>query len=119
MHTPGPWRADPRHTEKRGGLNHGFIISDSIVPLAAVVLGVEEMPEDEGRANTRLIAAAPDTQIMVQSAAGAIAKNGASSIYIGMLAHLGQVWTFGHHTKTPHLYVVLGFVSRPKPDEAR
>lgn len=59
QHTPGPWRADLHHTKQRGGLNHGYIIADSIVPLAAVVLGVEGVSEDEGRANARLIAAAP------------------------------------------------------------
>lgn len=59
-HTPAPWRANLHHTQKQGGINHGFVFADSIVPLAAVVLGVEGMSEDEGRANAHLIAGAPD-----------------------------------------------------------
>ena len=53
--TPTPWRANLHHTQTRGGRNYGFIIADSIVPIAAILLGVEGMPEDEGRANAALI----------------------------------------------------------------
>lgn len=59
-HTPGPWTANLHHTRQDGGRTYGFIFADGVVPTAAVVLGVEGMPQDEGRANARLIAAAPD-----------------------------------------------------------
>ena len=64
-HTPGPWAPDLHHTRESFGRTFGFIRVPSstafnIVPVAAVTLGVEGMPQDEGRANARLIAAAPD-----------------------------------------------------------
>jgi hypothetical protein len=49
------WRADLHHTRHSCGRTFGFVVGDSIVPIAAVTLGVEGMPEDEGRANAKLI----------------------------------------------------------------
>ena len=54
--TQGEWRANLHHTAVNAGRNHGFVMADSIVPLAAVVLGVEGCSEEEGRANIRRIA---------------------------------------------------------------
>lgn len=49
---------DLHHTKRDAGRNYGFILeSGNIVPLAAVTLGVEGMPEDEGRANAHQFAA--------------------------------------------------------------
>lgn len=60
-HTPGPWRPNFHHTHRDGGRTYAMVDDGkSIVPLAAVTLGVEGCSEDEGRANARLIAAAPD-----------------------------------------------------------
>lgn len=58
--TPGPWTAQLHFAKDYAGRSHAFITNGSIVPLAAVVLGVEGCSQDEGRANARLIAAAPD-----------------------------------------------------------
>lgn len=60
-HTPGPWRANFHHTRRDGGRTYAMVDDGkSIVPLAAVTLGVEGCSEDEGRANAGLIAAAPE-----------------------------------------------------------
>lgn len=49
---------DLHHTKRDAGRNYGFILEPgNIVPLAAVTLGVEGMPEDEGRANAYQFAA--------------------------------------------------------------
>ncbi len=59
--TPGPWKANLHHTKKHGAMNYGFIFANDLYPVATVTLGVEGMPEDEGRANARFIAAlSPD-----------------------------------------------------------
>ena len=60
-HTPGPWTANLHHTQDYGGRAHAFIhAAKPLVPLAAVVLAAERCDQAEGRANARLIAAAPD-----------------------------------------------------------
>lgn len=59
-HTPGPWGAD-FHNERMVGGRFVTIVSapGQLVPIAAVTTGVEGYGRDEGRANARLIAAAP------------------------------------------------------------
>lgn len=55
-HSKGPWTVDLHHTRRNAGRTHAMVSSpDSIVPLAAVVLGVDGSIEEEGRANARLI----------------------------------------------------------------
>lgn len=60
-HTPGPWLADFHNEQRNGGRFithvHG---GNQLVPIAAVPTGVEGYGREEGRANARLIAAAPD-----------------------------------------------------------
>src|SRR6266550_596982 len=58
--TTGPWRPNLHHTQEQAGRTYGFIHAGTAVPIAAVTLGVEGMPQDEGRANARLIAATPE-----------------------------------------------------------
>lgn len=58
--TKGPWTANLHHTQTQAGRTYGFVHAGAAVPIAAVTLGVEGMPEDEGRANARLIAAVLD-----------------------------------------------------------
>lgn len=60
MHTAAPWTANLHHTQERAGRTYGFIQADGVVPVAAVVLGVEGYSQDEGRANAKAIAATPD-----------------------------------------------------------
>lgn len=57
-HTAGPCTVDFHHTKDYAGRTHAFIRAGSIVPLAAVVLGVEGCSQEEGRANAHLIAEA-------------------------------------------------------------
>lgn len=66
-HTPGPWIPNLHHTKDYAGRTHAFIMAvGAIVPVAAVVLGVEGCSQDEGRANARLIAAAPELLAFAQ-----------------------------------------------------
>lgn len=57
-HTAGPCTVDFHHTKDYAGRTHAFVRAGSIVPLAAVVLGVEGCSQEEGRANAHLIAEA-------------------------------------------------------------
>ena len=61
VHTPGPWLADFHNEQRAGGR---FIThvrgGNQLVPIAAVPTGVEGYGREEGRANARLIAVAPD-----------------------------------------------------------
>lgn len=59
-HTLGPWRANLHPTQRQAGRTYGFIHAGAVVPIAAVTLGVAGMSQDEGRANARLIASAPE-----------------------------------------------------------
>lgn len=61
-HTKGPWKANLHHTTTQAGRTYAMVMADGIVPVAAVVLGVEGCGEEEGRANAHLIEAAPDMQ---------------------------------------------------------
>jgi hypothetical protein len=59
-HTPGPWFANTHHEKRDGGRFYVFVTADGLVPVCAVGAGVEGFGREEGRANARLIAAAPD-----------------------------------------------------------
>lgn len=57
--TPGDWIADTHHATESGGRTYGYLRAPKeMVPLAGFVLGVEGMPQDEGRANLALTALA-------------------------------------------------------------
>lgn len=58
--TPGPWLADIHRTGQRGGRTYAHIWGGGKVQIGAVILGAEGASQVEGRANARLIAAAPD-----------------------------------------------------------
>jgi hypothetical protein len=69
--TPGPWRANLHHTQESAGRTYGWINGGGqIVPLAGVTLGVEGCSQDEGRANARLIAAAPELYAELERVTG-------------------------------------------------
>lgn len=60
-HTSGPWFADLLNERREGGRFYVFITAkEQLVPICAVTSGVEGYGREEGRANARLIAAAPD-----------------------------------------------------------
>lgn len=66
-HTPGPWIADFHNEQREGGRFITYVRGgNQLVPIAAVPTGVEGYGRDEGRANARLIAAAPDLLAAVQ-----------------------------------------------------
>lgn len=58
-HTAGPWTPDLHNLRTIGGRTYAFVHGGGIVPIAAIPLGVEGVSDAEGRANVRLIAAAP------------------------------------------------------------
>lgn len=60
-HTAGPWFADFHNESREGGRTYVYIGAGGIVPICAVVSGAEGYGVGEGRANARLIAAAPET----------------------------------------------------------
>lgn len=60
QHTPAPWKADLHHLQQNGARTYAFVFADGLVPICGVHVCVEGMPDEEGRANARLIAAAPD-----------------------------------------------------------
>ena len=65
QHTPGPWGDGIHHRTRSGGREVAHVHArgrtpPDIVPIAAVPLGVEGYGFEEGCANARLIAAAPD-----------------------------------------------------------
>lgn len=62
--TPGPWMANLHHTAVSAGRTYGFVFADGVVPVAAITIGVEGMPQDEGRANATLIALANPAAIL-------------------------------------------------------
>lgn len=56
--TQGPWQADLHHTVESAGRTYGWLRGgNQLVPLACVTLGVEGVPQDEGRSNATLIVA--------------------------------------------------------------
>lgn len=60
-HTVGPWYADFHNEQRNGGRFITHILGgNQLVPIAAVPTGVEGYGREEGRANARLIASAPD-----------------------------------------------------------
>jgi hypothetical protein len=60
-YTPGPWLADFHNEEIAGGRFVTYVRGgNQLVPIAAVPTGVEGYGREEGRANARVIAAAPD-----------------------------------------------------------
>jgi hypothetical protein len=60
-HTPGPWDDGIHHATTSSGRTVTHILAaGQAVPVAAVPLGVEGYGREEGEANARLIAAAPD-----------------------------------------------------------
>lgn len=73
-HTPGPWVADFHNEQRDGGR---FIThvrgGNQLVPIAAVPTGVEGYGREEGRANARLIAAAPDMLAQLRNASWLLA----------------------------------------------
>lgn len=72
-HTLGPWTANLHHLQDYAGRSHAFIHANKpLVPLAAVVLAAEGTDDAEGRANARLIAAAPDLLKVAESALNAM-----------------------------------------------
>lgn len=59
-HTPGPWTAHVHFAKTYGGRVHAMITAaDRLVPIGAVVLGVEGCSQNEGRANANMFTAAP------------------------------------------------------------
>lgn len=59
--TKGPWIADLHNEQRDGGRFIAYVRGgNNLVPIAAVPTGVEGYGREEGRANARLIAAAPD-----------------------------------------------------------
>ncbi len=58
--TPGPWTVQLHFAKDYAGRSHATVTAGALVPLAAVVLGVEGCSQDEGRANARLIACSPE-----------------------------------------------------------
>lgn len=61
QHTPGRWFADFHNERREGGRFITMVTGgNQLVPVAAVPTGVDGYGRDEGRANARLIAAAPD-----------------------------------------------------------
>jgi hypothetical protein len=79
--TPGEWIAD-FHNEKRDGGRFITYIrgGNQLVPIAAVPTGVEGYGREEGRANARLIAAAPDLYEALADLAEVFALPGENSI---------------------------------------
>lgn len=62
-HTPGPWSDGIHHRMRSGGREYAYIRGgNDIVPVAAVPLGAEgyTVGFEQGVANARLIAAAPE-----------------------------------------------------------
>lgn len=60
-HVSGPWIADFHNEQRDGGRFITYVRGgNQLVPIAAVPTGVEGYGREEGRANARLIAAAPD-----------------------------------------------------------
>ena len=58
--TAGPWLADFHNEQRDGGRFITYIRGgNQLVPISAVPTGVEGYGREEGRANARLIAAAP------------------------------------------------------------
>lgn len=55
------WAVDLHRTYVQGGRTYAYVFNlGELVPIAAVVIGVEGMPQDEGRARAHLIGAAPE-----------------------------------------------------------
>ncbi len=74
QHTKAPWDNGLHHAVWNGGRRYAHIRSHgNLVPIAAVVLGVEGYGHDEGEANARLIAAAPDMLAALKLAEGRLA----------------------------------------------
>ena len=67
--TPGRFIADTHHMQFFAGREHGFLRSEGeLVPVGAVVLGVEGMSQEQGRARLELIAEAVNALPMLLAA---------------------------------------------------
>jgi hypothetical protein len=88
-HTPGPWSVGPTHHESEGKswlfYSHQTHI---LAPNGLTDLAIVEAGEEEGQANARLIAAAPDLLAACQDIEIALAdtKFASSPLYKQMLA---------------------------------
>jgi hypothetical protein len=60
-HTPGPWIAQLHFRQRDGAREYAMVTANGhLVPLAGVLLRVDNYDDGHGEANARLIAAAPD-----------------------------------------------------------
>jgi hypothetical protein len=72
-YTPGPWDDGIHHAQTKGGRTYAHVCAAGLVPVACVPVGVEGYGIDEGRANTRLIALAPDMAAEIARLTAAVA----------------------------------------------
>lgn len=81
QHTLGPWSADFHNEQRDGGRFVTYVRGgNQLVPIAAVPTGVEGYGREEGRANARLIAAAPELLAALQKARNTLAGCGMANI---------------------------------------
>lgn len=101
-HTVGPWLADFHNEQRNGGR---FIThvrgGNQLVPIAAVPTGVEGYGREEGRANARLIAAAPDFAEVAPDAVDIL------DTYAGFIRHSVKADDLDMHPYLPHLEDVI------------
>jgi hypothetical protein len=108
LHVPGPWQLGseiengcrPIHGTTRDGINWGSF--------AEVVVELEGSPSEEGEANARLIAAAPDLLDALQSLLDECAKH-----------HCFEFVSFDHPSVKPTFDVARAAIAKAVGKERR